>query len=85
LDRLDAELTTETYRDSSISIDLRIDLENAKRSLNSKQQEICDLLQKNNSISDISKILATPRSTVYDEIRRISKIFEKVGLREYLV
>jgi len=84
LSQLDAELAKETYRDSCTSLDLHIGFEVAKRDLNSKQQHICDLLQNDHSISHISKILATPRSTIYDEIERIRKIFESAGLGDYL-
>ena len=83
LDQLDADLATETYRNPSESLDLRIDLENAKMNLNPKQRKICDMLMKDHSITDISKILATPRSTIYDEIKRISRIFEDGGLANY--
>ena len=84
LDELDVDFSIETYRDPSDSLDLQIDLENAKRHLNLRQQKICNLLQHDHSITDISKILATPRSTIYDEIKCIGRIFENAGLAEYL-
>jgi len=68
-----------------LSILKKIDIDKTLQKLNPKQQIICELIMsKDLNISDLSKCLNTPRSTVYDEIDRIRKIFKKAGLKKYI-
>jgi RNA polymerase sigma factor (sigma-70 family) len=82
------QLSSEPPANSSYSpggeFDKRIDLENVMRRLNPKQKRLCELLMAEPTITQISKCLETPRSTIYDEIERIRKIFENTGLKDYL-
>jgi predicted DNA-binding protein YlxM (UPF0122 family) len=53
--------------------------------LNPKQKKLCYLLgQKGITIKEVSELLKTPRTTVYDEIKRIRAVFMKEGLNEYI-
>ena len=63
---------------------LNIDVNSAAKQLSSRQRELCDLLRRDFAIAEISRILKTPRGTLYDEIKRIRSFFEDAGLREYL-
>lgn len=64
--------------------DLSIDLSRVLNVLTPRQKDIYGLLFEGYSTSEAARILDTPRSTLNDEIRRIRKIFEKKGLREYI-
>ena len=58
----------------------KIDLSRTFQKLTSQQRDICRLLgEQGLSIKEISDCLNTPRSTIYDEINRIKKIFLKEG------
>ncbi|MFH0926824.1 MAG: sigma-70 family RNA polymerase sigma factor [bacterium] len=83
IEKIDEHITIDAFHNSSIEIQLKIDLSNALHYLTPKQKKLCQLLQ-DNSITEISDCLKTPRSTIYDEIKRIKNIFEKQGLEEYL-
>ena len=75
----------ETQPASILQIGLKIDLLRILEKLTPKQQELCHLLGPGGlSIKEASECLETPRSTIYDEIKRIRKIFSKEGLGEYL-
>lgn len=63
---------------------LNIDVAGATQQLSSRQRKLCDLLSQGFGIAEISRILKTPRGTIYDELRRIRTLFEDAGLREYL-
>jgi len=77
--------TREAISNPFLSILKKIDIDKTLQKLNPKQQIICELIMsKDLNISDLSKCLNTPRSTVYDEIDRIRKIFEKAGLKKYI-
>ncbi len=68
-----------------LKILLKIDLSRAILKLNSRQKKICNLIiSKDLNVSELSQCLSTPRSTIYDEIKRIRKIFEKEQLKDYL-
>jgi len=68
-----------------LQIELKIDLNKVLEKLSGKQQKLCHLLGPSGlSIKEASEHLNTPRTTIYDEIERIRKIFVKEGLEEYL-
>jgi len=68
-----------------LQIELKIDLSKVLQKLSGKQQKLCHLLGPSGfSIKEASEYLNTPRTTIYDEIERIRKIFVKEGLEEYL-
>jgi len=64
---------------------LKLDLYKAIPTLSSKQQELCHLLgEEGLSIKEASEVLKIPRSTLYEDIKRIRTIFQQEGLHEYL-
>ena len=63
---------------------LKTDLSGAIAGLSVHQQNICELILDDYPIKQISSILDTPRSTIYDEIKRIRKLFSDKGLEDYL-
>lgn len=68
-----------------LKIQLKVDLSKAFLELNSRQKKICNLiLSEDLNVSELSQCLSTPRSTIFDEIKRIRKIFEKEQLKDYL-
>ena len=68
-----------------VQVDLKIDLPTVLDKLTLKQKELCHLLgEAGLNIKQVSDHLGTPRSTIYDEIERIRKIFQKEGLQKYL-
>ena len=70
--------------DPFLKISLKIDLEKALQRLDPIQKKICNLIIKEGlNVSELSEYLNTPRSTIYDEIKRIRKIFEKEHLKNY--
>ena len=64
--------------------DLKIDLSKILQKLTETQKELCNLLKRGLNITEISKHLQIPRSTIYDEIKRIRKVFIYEGLKDYL-
>jgi RNA polymerase sigma-70 factor (ECF subfamily) len=71
--------------DPFLEIQLKIDLSTVLHKLTPKQKKLCDLLgAKGLNVKKASEYLETPRATIYDEIKRIKKIFEKEGLKDYL-
>ena len=68
-----------------LKIQLKVDLSRALLKLNSRQKKICNLiLCEDLNVSELSMCLNTPRTTIFDEIKRIRKIFEKEQLKDYL-
>jgi RNA polymerase sigma factor (sigma-70 family) len=64
---------------------LKLDLSQALHKLTPKQQKICHLLgEEGLNVKQVSESLKTPRSTIYDEIKRIQKIFINHNLKDYL-
>jgi len=70
--------------DFSMEVGLRIDLSKALKELTPRQMKLWDLLRKGFTVDEASRCLRTHRSTIYDELKRIGKIFKKEGLKEYL-
>ncbi|MBL8013166.1 MAG: sigma-70 family RNA polymerase sigma factor [Candidatus Omnitrophica bacterium] len=83
---LDTLSTDENYATNlRFHTELKIDISHTSQKLTPKQQELCQLLgEKGLSIKEASKILKTPRGTIYEEIKRIKAIFQKENLHEYL-
>lgn len=69
---------------SQSNVSLQIDLERALTKLTSFQRKLCDLLRDGYSVTEISQILGKSRSTIYDEIAQIRKVFSDEELLEYL-
>ena len=68
-----------------ITVGIKIDVSNTLQKLNPKQQKLCRLLgEEGLNIKKDSESLKIPRSTLYGEIKRIRRMFEKSGLRIYL-
>ena len=64
---------------------LRVDLTKATKQLTPIQKKLCRLLgEEGLNMYEASQELKTPRSTLYEEIKRIRVIFEKENLREWL-
>ncbi len=63
----------------------RADLLKAMTRLTPLQQHLCKLLGcEGLSVQDISRKLGIPRTTIYDELKRIRKSFAELGLQYYL-
>ncbi len=64
---------------------LKIDIHRTIEKLTPQQRELCRLLgEEGLSVSEASEVLKTPRSTLYDDIKRIKAIFQQENLHEYL-
>lgn len=84
-DKVDESTAADTPPDHFLGIHLRIDLSETLQKLTPQQRRLCHLLGENGlTVKEISEYLKTPRSTIYDEIERIRRIFMKEGLRDYL-
>ena len=84
-DELREDDSQDLSRDSLSNHEISIDLRKAFGRLNPKQRKLCYLLgQKGITLKEASELLKTPRTTIYDEIKRIRAIFMKEGLNEYV-
>jgi len=71
--------------DLHITALLKIDIHRTIEKLTPQQRELCRLLgEEGLSVSEASELLNTPRSTLYDDIKRIKAIFQQENLHEYL-
>jgi len=70
--------------DPFLPVDLGIDLSRVLDRLTPRQKRIWQLRKEGFSVTEASRLLKTSRSTLHDELKRIGRIFEKEGLREYL-
>jgi RNA polymerase sigma-70 factor (ECF subfamily) len=77
------ELTPESESTDS-GVWLQVDLERALSKLTAEQRRLCILLKQGYGIKEIGGMLRKPRATIYEEIKRIRKIFTEAGLDEYL-
>ena len=85
IEKIDEETTSDETTNPFMELQLKIDLSKALQKLTPKQKNICQLLGEDGlTIKQLSEYLKTPRSTIYDEIRRIRKIFMKENLEDYL-
>jgi len=65
--------------------DARIDLAKAMQKLTPHQRRLCELLiQHGFNVKEVAEQLRIPRGTLYEEIKRIRKVFADQGLGEYL-
>ena len=65
--------------------DVRIDIARALQQLTPRQRRLCALLgEEGLSIKEAAQRLRIPRGTLYEEIKRIRKIFAEHGLEGYL-
>lgn len=65
--------------------DARIDIAKALQKLTPRQRRLCLLLgEEGLSIKEVAERLAIPRGTLYEEIKRIRKVFSDQGLGDYL-
>ncbi len=79
------ESITDTRPAPLLQIELKIDFSAVLQKLTPRQKKLCDLLGESGlNVKEASEYLNTPRPTIYDEIERIRKIFEKEGLKDYL-
>ena len=66
--------------------DARIDIARAMRNLTPRQRRLCALLgEEGLSIKEAAARLRIPRGTLYEEIKRIRKVFADHGLGDYFV
>ena len=66
--------------------DARIDIARAMKNLTPRQRRVCTLLgEEGLSIKAAAVRLRIPRGTLYEEIKRIRKVFADHGLGEYFV
>lgn len=63
---------------------LRDRIGRAYQLLTSRQRQLVRGLASDASMSDLSRQLGIPRATLYDERRRIEKVFRDEGLEEFL-
>lgn len=65
--------------------DARIDIAKALRKLTPRQRHLCELLSEQGlSVTEAAERLRIPRGTLYEEIKRIRKVFADHGLGDYL-
>lgn len=85
IDKIDEVTVTNAPPNTFLEIQLKIDLSKALQKLTPQQKELCHLLgEKGLTVKEVSEYLKTPRSTLYDELKRIRTIFMKEGLEDYL-
>ena len=75
--------TGELSRPATEIIDLSIDAERAVESLPPKLRSICKHLRIL-SITEISREIGIPRSTIYESIGKLRGLLEEAGLKDYL-
>ncbi len=83
---LDAVRSREQSAESLLDPDdARIDIAKAMSKLTSRQRRLCVLLgEQGFSIKEAAERLRIPRGTLYEEIKRIRKVFADHGLGDYL-
>lgn len=65
--------------------EVRLDLVRAVERLTPHQQRLCRLLgDEGLTVQEASRRLGIPRATIYDELKRIRKVFAALGLEDYL-
>lgn len=62
---------------------LSIDVRSAVEKLPPELRELCKRLQTE-SVTDISRDTGIPRGTIYESIKKLRKLFEDAGLKDYL-
>ena len=65
--------------------DLSFTLQKAFCKMSARQKELCRLLgEEGLSVSEASKRMSVPRSTLQEEVKRVREVFRKEGLENYL-
>lgn len=72
------------FRLSQADLGLKKDVSDAISKLPSSQRKVCHLIMEGHPMAHIGEILHKPRTTLYDEIKRIQRIFLDEGLKVYL-
>lgn len=70
--------------DFRLQIDLKISIQKVFPQLTKVQADLCMHLSEGCTGSELAEMLGIGRATVYREIERIRKTFEKQGLKEFL-
>lgn len=85
-DLLDASASAPSGTESGIDRnDARLDIARAMQRLTPLQQRLCAMLSEEGlSIKEAAARLRIPRGTLYEEIKRIRKVFADQGLGAYL-
>lgn len=79
------DTVADRHQSPVLQIELKIDLSTVNQKLNPKQRKLCHLLGEDGlNIKEASECLKAPRSTIYDELKRIRNIFMKEELEDYL-
>lgn len=77
--------TQNEQQDRALGQDARMDLEKALERLTPRQRRLCQLLgEEGLNVQEASRKLGIPRPTLYDELKRIRKVFAELGLEDYL-
>jgi len=83
-DMIDESAVAGGSSDPFFRVDLGIDLSRVLKRLTPRQRRIWQLRKEGFTVTEASRLLKTSRSTLHDELKRIGKLFEKEGLKEYL-
>ncbi len=76
IDKIEEGAANDISIEPSSDIDISTDLRKALEKLKPKQKKLCHLLGREGfTVKEASEYLKTPRSTVYDELKRIREIF----------
>jgi len=79
-----ALIETISENDDILQTQLKIDLPKALMGLTTEQKRLCSLLGEDGlNIKEASERLKIPRSTIYEEIKRIRKVFREKSLENY--
>ena len=81
---LEGIVPDETSKTHMAGLPLRMDLATILTRLTPHQQAICRLLTEGETVTAVSRSLKVPRTTLYDEIKRIRRMFYEAGLRQYV-
>jgi len=84
-DTIDESAVAGGSSDPFFRVDLGIDLSRVLKKFTPSQRKLWRLLREEAlTMTEASDYLRIPRGTVYDELKRIGKLFKKEGLKEYL-
>ncbi len=73
-----------TPDDEAQVTELRERIEEASRRLTARQRRLVQGLYADRGLSDLSRALGVPRTTLHDDLRRIRQAFRNQGLEAYL-
>jgi len=82
------DLVNESQQGEQLARTLRddadADIQRAMKLLTPFQKQVCALLWEGLSVQEASRELGIVRTTLYDELKRIRKIFSALGLQDYI-